>query len=65
MTANIKPGVGLQTIAFDGDGVLWDATWPSPVIGAPNEKAIALGVYTTVDELIERINWWPQISVSA
>ena len=35
-----KEGTGLHTIAFDLDGTLAEATWPSPKIGKPIQRAI-------------------------
>lgn len=35
-----KLGTGLQTICFDLDGTLATATWPSPQIGEPIQKAV-------------------------
>lgn len=35
-----KPGTGLQTIAFDLDGTLAEATWPNPWVGKPIKVAV-------------------------
>lgn len=51
-----KPGTGLMTIAFDLDGTLAEATWPSPDIGTPIAKGVdALLAYH--DQGYEIIIW--------
>jgi phosphoglycolate phosphatase-like HAD superfamily hydrolase len=37
-----KIGLGLHTIAFDLDGTLAEATWPSPDIGRPIPLAVRM-----------------------